>query len=69
MAPGGSIRVGWRRFAGELRLMIASPKGQYDAEVAKSRLVASMQISLSKHAGVGVLVGRSKTHSFVEVLQ
>jgi hypothetical protein len=37
--------------------MIASPKGQSDAEVAESRLAASTQISPSKHAGVGVLAG------------
>jgi hypothetical protein len=49
--------------------MIASPKGQSDAEVAESRLAASTQISPSKHAGVGVLARRSKTRSFVEVLQ
>jgi hypothetical protein len=61
--------VGWRQFAGELHLLIASLKGQSDAKVAESRITASTQNVLSKLAGVGVLAGRSKIRSFVEVLQ
>jgi hypothetical protein len=60
---------GWRWFAGELRLLIASLKGQSDAKVAESRIAASTQNVSSKLAGVGVLAGRSKIRSFVEVLQ
>jgi hypothetical protein len=67
--PEGQFGRGWHRFVGELRLMLASPKGKPDVEVAESRLASSTQISPSKHAGVGVLAGQSKTCSFVEVLQ
>jgi hypothetical protein len=67
--PEGLFGWGWRRFTGELRLMLASPKGKSDAELAESRLVSSTHISPSKHARVGVLSGQSKTRSFVEVLQ
>jgi hypothetical protein len=49
--------------------LIASLKGQSDAKVAKSRIAASTQNVSSKLAGVGVLVGRTKIRSFLEVLQ
>jgi hypothetical protein len=34
--PEGRFGQGWRRFAGELRLMLISPNGKSDAEVAES---------------------------------
>jgi hypothetical protein len=39
--PEGRFGWGWRRFAGELRLLIASLKGQSEAKVAESRIAAS----------------------------
>jgi hypothetical protein len=65
----GRFGRGWRRFAGELRLMLISPNGKSDAEVAESQLVRSLEISPLKLAGVGVHEGCSKACSFVEVLQ
>jgi hypothetical protein len=67
--PEGRFRQGWCRFAGELRLMLISPNGKSDAEVAESRLVPSPEISPLKLARVGVREGCSKARSFVEVLQ
>jgi hypothetical protein len=65
----GRFGCGWRRFAGELRLLIVSLKGQSDVKVVESRIAASTQNVSSKLAGVGVLAGRTKIRSFVEVLQ
>jgi hypothetical protein len=67
--PEGRFGRGWRRFAGELRLMLISPNGKSDAEVVESRLVSSSEISPLKLAGVRVREGCSKARSFVEVLQ
>ena len=67
--PESQFGRGWRRFTGKLHLMLVNPNGKSVAEVAKSRLAPSTQISPSKHTGVGVLAGCSKTRSFVEVLQ
>jgi hypothetical protein len=58
--PVGRFGQGWRWFAGELRLMLISPNGKSDVEVAESRLVPSPEISPLKLAGVGVREGCSK---------
>ena len=65
----GRFGQGWRRFAGELRLMLVSPNGKSDAEEVESQLLPSPKISPLKLAGVGVREGCSKVCSFVEVLQ
>ena len=35
--PGGRFGRGWRRFAGELRLMLISPNGKSGSEVFRTR--------------------------------
>jgi hypothetical protein len=49
--------------------MLISPNGKVDAEVAKSRLVPSLEISPLRIAGVEVREGCSKARSFVEILK
>jgi hypothetical protein len=67
--PEGRFGRGWRRFAGELRLMLVSPNVKSGSEDAEFRRATSSQISSAMHAGVGVHEGSPKARSFVEVLQ
>jgi hypothetical protein len=67
--PEGRFGRGWRRFAGELRLMLVPSNGKVGSKVSEPRLVSRVQLAPSKHAGVGVSAGCTKERSFVEVLQ
>jgi hypothetical protein len=67
--PKGRFGWGWRRFAGELRLMLVPPNGKIGLEVSETRTMPRLRIPLTKHAGGGVDAGCFKDRSFVEVLQ
>jgi hypothetical protein len=67
--PEGRFGRGWRRFAGELRLMLVSPNDKSDSGAAEFRRATSSQISPAMYEGVGGHAGCSKARSFVEVLQ
>jgi hypothetical protein len=67
--PKGRFGWGWRRFAGELRLMLVPPNGKIGSEVSETRTMPRLRIPLTKHAGGGVDAGCFKDRSFVEVLQ
>jgi hypothetical protein len=67
--PEGRFGRGWRRFAGELRLMLVPSDDKVGSKVSEPRLVSRVQLAPSKHAGVGVSAGCTKDRSFVEVLQ
>jgi hypothetical protein len=67
--PEGRFGRGWRRFAGELRLMLVSPNDKSDSGDAGFRRATSSQISPAMYEGVGGNAGCSKARSFVEVLQ
>jgi hypothetical protein len=67
--PEGRFGRGWRRFAGELRLMLVSPNDKSDSGAAEFRRATSSQISPTMYEGVGGHAGCSKARSFVEVLQ
>jgi hypothetical protein len=67
--PEGRFGRGWRRFAGELRLMLVSPNDKSDSGAAGFSRATSSQISPAMYEGVGGHAGCSKARSFVEVLQ
>jgi hypothetical protein len=67
--PEGRFGRGWRRFAGELRLMLVSPNDKSDLGDAGVRRAKSSQISPAMYERVGGNAGCSKARSFVEVLQ
>jgi hypothetical protein len=67
--PEGRFGRGWRRFAGELSLMLVSPNDKSDSGAAGFRRATSSQISPAMFEGVGGHAGCSKARSFVEVLQ
>jgi hypothetical protein len=51
--PEGRFGRGWRRFAGELRLMLVSPNDKSDSGAAGFRRATSSQISPAMYEGVG----------------
>ena len=65
--PEGGYGRGWRRFAGELRLMLVSPKGENGFLETESLPLPRMQTNQSKIAWVDTSTRGCR--SFAEVLQ
>jgi hypothetical protein len=63
----GNFGWGWRRFAGELRLLLASPEGKSGFET-ESLPPSRLQCKQSKIGGIDAPTGGSQGRSFVEVL-
>ena len=65
----GCYGRGWRRFVGELRLLLASLEGKNGFVETESLLLLRMQTKQSKTAWVDAYAGGSQGCSFAEVLQ